>query len=424
MGGSNRSTLGVLATIAVFLQFFLQAMIIKTLGILLVDMREEFEAATWEMGTIFEFVECVNDFLAPIAGALGMTFGARPTVMISGIMITAGFMVASRASNVLQIALYLNIFVGIGYAFPHVLARANLAQHYDDRQFSLASGIGKTGSAFSLLVLPPLVQLCLDEYGWRGALLVVSAMAANFIVCGALMIPKSRQKEDGQEYQPLPGSRTSQKRSKQGMLAQLKATCVNITRRFDPILMRENKFWVILLFYVLGRIGKSAWIIYFVPHAVEKGFSMQTATTMATVAGLGYIMGITIASLAMFKEKVTSSVAFLLSLALFGISFIIDPWMNSVWLVSANAVLLMMGNASMWAASDVIMKEVLGAEKMANAYGWIGLFSGMCRPIAGFLPGWIFDQTGSYNLAFVIIGIIEMTALLPFIVRRRLDVGG
>ena len=59
----SRFTPGVLATIAVFVQFFLQAMFIKSLGILLVPMRDELDTDTWVMGGIFECVECVNDFL-------------------------------------------------------------------------------------------------------------------------------------------------------------------------------------------------------------------------------------------------------------------------------------------------------------------------------------------------------------------------
>lgn len=54
---------------------------------------------------------------------------------------------------------------------------------------ALAYGIGLSGSGIGTFVLAPLVQLLIDLYSWRGALLVLSAFVANLCVCGALLRP-------------------------------------------------------------------------------------------------------------------------------------------------------------------------------------------------------------------------------------------
>ena len=55
------STPGIFATAAVFIQYFMNAMVVKSMGILLESMMEEFEADTWVMGTIFSLVESGKD---------------------------------------------------------------------------------------------------------------------------------------------------------------------------------------------------------------------------------------------------------------------------------------------------------------------------------------------------------------------------
>lgn len=57
----------------------------------------------------------------------------------------------------------------------------------------MAYGIGLSGSGIGTFVLAPLVQLLIDLYSWRGALLVLSAFVANLCVCGALLRPIARQ---------------------------------------------------------------------------------------------------------------------------------------------------------------------------------------------------------------------------------------
>ena len=46
-----------------------------------------------------------------------------------------------------------------------------------------------SGSGIGTFVLAPAVQLLIELYSWRGALLILSAFVANLCVCGALLRP-------------------------------------------------------------------------------------------------------------------------------------------------------------------------------------------------------------------------------------------
>lgn len=45
------------------------------------------------------------------------------------------------------------------------------------------------GSGIGTFVLAPAVQLLIERYSWRGALLVLGGLVSNLCVCGALMRP-------------------------------------------------------------------------------------------------------------------------------------------------------------------------------------------------------------------------------------------
>lgn len=46
-----------------------------------------------------------------------------------------------------------------------------------------------SGSGIGTFILAPAVQLLIEHYSWRGALLVLGGFVSNLCVCGALMRP-------------------------------------------------------------------------------------------------------------------------------------------------------------------------------------------------------------------------------------------
>lgn len=72
---------------------------------------------------------------------------------------------------------------------------------YFRRRKALAYGIAMSGSGIGTFVLAPVVQLLIELYSWRGALLVLSAFVANLCVCGALLRPIAMMEVGDEEAQ-------------------------------------------------------------------------------------------------------------------------------------------------------------------------------------------------------------------------------
>jgi len=64
---------------------------------------------------------------------------------------------------------------------------------YFDKRRPLANGLAAAGSPVFLSVLSPLGQMLLDEYGWRGGLLITGGLLLNCCTCAAVMRPLKRK---------------------------------------------------------------------------------------------------------------------------------------------------------------------------------------------------------------------------------------
>lgn len=85
----------------------------------------------------------------------------------------------------------------MGFALCYTPAIAVVGCYFHQRK-ALAYGIAMSGSGIGTFVLAPLVQLLIELYSWRGALLVLSAFVANLCVCGALLRPIKPQEDEEQ----------------------------------------------------------------------------------------------------------------------------------------------------------------------------------------------------------------------------------
>lgn len=85
----------------------------------------------------------------------------------------------------------------MGFALCYTPAIAVVGCYFRQRK-ALAYGIAMSGSGIGTFVLAPVVQLLIELYSWRGALLVLSAFVANLCVCGALLRPIKPQEDEEQ----------------------------------------------------------------------------------------------------------------------------------------------------------------------------------------------------------------------------------
>ncbi|XP_034407486.1 monocarboxylate transporter 12-B-like isoform X2 [Cyclopterus lumpus] len=125
---------------------------------------------------------------APLGSFLANRLSCRVTVILGGLLSSAGLVLSSFASSLEFLYVSLGMVTGLGFALSYTPAIALVGRYFSERK-ALAYGVAMSGSGIGTFVLAPAVQLLIQRYTWRGALLILGGLVSNLCVCGALMRP-------------------------------------------------------------------------------------------------------------------------------------------------------------------------------------------------------------------------------------------
>ncbi|XP_060802973.1 monocarboxylate transporter 14-like [Amyelois transitella] len=148
-----------------------------------VDHFGQSEAKTSVIGSLFISVPLIA---GPIMSALVDRYGCRNMTILGGVASTIGFVAASLSNSVEVLYVTYGLMAGIGMGLLYVTAVVSIAYWFEKRR-NLAVGLGSCGVGFGTFVYSPLTTYLLEEYGWRGALLLLAGTVLNVCICGAVM---------------------------------------------------------------------------------------------------------------------------------------------------------------------------------------------------------------------------------------------
>lgn len=153
------------------------------LQIKLVEHFETGEAKTSLIGSLFISVPLIA---GPIMSALVDRYGCKYMTILGSIFSTVGFVAAAYSNTVEILYITYGLIAGLGMGLLYVTAVVSIAYWFEKRR-NLAVGLGSCGVGFGTFVYSPLTTYLLNEFGWRGTLLLLAGTVLNVCICGAVM---------------------------------------------------------------------------------------------------------------------------------------------------------------------------------------------------------------------------------------------
>ncbi|KAG6458205.1 hypothetical protein O3G_MSEX010738 [Manduca sexta] len=155
-------------------------------GLLYIEFLEEFQASkstTAWIGSLFIAVPLLS---GPIMSALVDRYGCRSMTILGGIISTIGFILASISTTLEMMMVTFGVIAGLGLGLVYVTAVVSIAYWFEKKR-NLAVGLGACGTGVGTFVYAPMTQYFIEEYGWRGTILLLSGTLLNLCVCGCVM---------------------------------------------------------------------------------------------------------------------------------------------------------------------------------------------------------------------------------------------
>lgn len=128
----------------------------------------------------------------PFIGMLADRFGARPMLVLSSLIYAAGLLVAGHGGGVFALDAGFGVLAGIGVSgtgfgiLIGVVARAVP----ENRRSQTVGAVAAAGSLGTLLIAP-LAQMLIAQFGWRASLLVFACVALAMAVLSLGVAPQT-----------------------------------------------------------------------------------------------------------------------------------------------------------------------------------------------------------------------------------------
>ncbi|XP_072044967.1 monocarboxylate transporter 13-like [Amphiura filiformis] len=390
-----------------FIAFLLETGMVKALGLLLPVLQDQFGTNTWVIGLIISLVPGFGAISCIFGGSLSKLLSPRISMMAYGLLSSIGLIVASAAGSIpiLILAVLLTGF-SLGAEAINIAA----LPFYFDKFYDLANGLSHAGLSIGLMIIPPLTQLLLDIYGWRGTLLILGGLNSHLVVCGALLRPIELTDTD-KSINSLATKNTL-------------SASTELTNKFETIIQLMDlelfinfRFVCLLCISTAGGYHYTGWVIYFVPHCQNLGFLPFDSAFLATMGGVGNLAGAITFPVA---AKYLSGKAILYIAALITtLAFAADPVMSmshSYFGIMGSSFGVNFGFAVTFCCLYKELIDVVDDKKLSNAVSWLFVGYSMGAISSGFLSGWLYERFGNYTTSFLFLSVVSTLSITPWLV--------
>lgn len=331
----------------------------------------------------------------PFTGMLADRYGAGRVLGGGAVLYVLGLVLMAFSHSGLQLSLSAGLLIGLGLSgttFSVVLGV--VGRVYPEHKRSMALGVAAAAGSFGQFAMLPLEQSLISGFGWFYALLIIAVLAA-------LMAPLA--------------SALVERRPASGSVAAGQSATAAISEAFN-----HRGFLLLTLGFFVCGFQVIFIAVHFPAFLIDKGLSPQTGMIALALIGFFNIIGTYTAGHlgGRFSKKYLLSALYLSRSVVIVIFLALPITPLSVYMFSAVIGLLWLATVPL---TNGLVAQIFGVQYLSMLGGFV-FFSHQIGSFLGvWLGGYLFDQTGSYNLVWLIaiaLGLAAAIANLPIDERK------
>jgi MFS family permease len=301
-----------------------------------------------------------------------------------------------------QLYLFLGIIIGTGMSGVWVPLLSTVAKWFDKRR-TLMSGIIIAGVGIGGLVGPPIISRLIAAYDWRQSY-VITGFAVFLLVVAATRFLR-RDPDQIRQF--------TDKGKSEGNLRTEKS--VDGSFAFKDA-AKTAQFWINFCLLFCFGFGSFAIAVHIVPHAIDLGISSVIAANILAVRGAMSILGNNI--LGALADRIGNRQIFIIGLIATSASFFWLLIADELWMLYLFILVSGFVGGGMGASESPLTAWLFGINSHGLIYGVVHVGFTLGAAAGPYLMGYIFDVTGSYQLAFITCAVLSVIGLILAIVLR------
>ncbi|CAM4708979.1 hypothetical protein PO909_012923 [Leuciscus waleckii] len=394
----------------------------RCISIFFVEFQMHFGRDYSGTAWIHSLVDCTTMLCAPLGSLIGNQLSCRVAVILGGFLASIGLVLSSFATSLEYLYLTLGAVTGLGFALCYTPAIAMVGIYFCERK-ALAYGIAMSGSGIGTFILAPVVQLLIEHYSWRGALLILGGFVSNLCVCGALLRPIILKEEEACPLavdtecgysikSPAENGVHTGNAAGDKLEVNAKQRCLQSMQEYHFLLMPD--FMVLSGSFLLLASGCSLPFVYLVPYALDVGVGHQHAAFLMSILGVIDIVGnITFGWLTDMRcLKKYRNICYMFAVGMEGLCCLFIPLLRTFVLLVPFSVLYGYFDGAYVALIPVVTSDVVGTTYLSSALGVVYFLHALPYLVSPPIGGWLVDTTGTYTATFFLSGFALIASSL------------
>ncbi|XP_036623583.1 monocarboxylate transporter 5 isoform X2 [Trichosurus vulpecula] len=403
----------------------------KTFAIFFVVFQEEFGGTSEQIGWIGSLLSSFRFIAAPLAATLCEKLGEKPASILGALLISTGYLISSLAKGISFLCITMGLLPGLGSACLYQAAAVMTAKYFKKR-LALSTALARSGMGLTFL-LAPLTKILIDEYDWRGTLLIFGGISLNLVPSSMLLRPIIIKREEhvatrhpdavnplevpGSEdgRWPPPGNHLVSKDQQTGQGAAISGCQDDDEKVFSnkPRFCKQLIDFSLFknpLFYIFTGCFLFSQLAYFIPtfHLVARaktlGIDTMDASYLISMAGITETLAQLLSGWVADQKWVQNYHFYKSYLLLCGVTNLLGPLATTFPLLMTYSIFFAVFCGCYLALVLPIMVDFAGNSSLNQFLGFAAFFAGLAVLSGPPIAGWLYDNTQTYTYSFYFSG--------------------
>jgi sugar phosphate permease len=333
----------------------------------------------------------------PVGGTLVDRFGPRRSLIVGLVAIALGMYFLLSLRELWQLHLLWGLLIGVGTGIASQVTGATVAHRWFRTQRGLVIGLfGAATSAGQLIFVPSMMALTVSD-GWRAGLTLLF-VASTVVILPVLLFMRDRPADVG-----LRAFGEGETLSAAERAADARSTPLFVA-------LRNRDFWLLAgSFFICGYTSNGLVGTHLIPHAIEHGFTPETAAGAVGVMGALNIVG-TLAS-GWFSDRYDNRKLLAFYYGFRALSLAALPLVLEAPYLYLFAVVYGLDWIATVPPTANLTATIFGRASLGQLYGWIFFSHMVGAALAAFAGGFFRILLGDYHLMFISAALMGFVAV-------------
>jgi len=356
-------------------------------GVFYVALLDTFGWSRGATAGVFSMVLTVDAVLSPVVGHLLDRFGTKRIVSSGCIILTLGLLLSSTIDSLWQFYIFFGLIAAVGITFTGMVPHVFLISEWFVANRASAIGFVYAGTGVGILLLAPLSEWLLSNWGWQRSFQMFS------VIVLILLMPLV-----GLFYQPGPFGEK---------LRSKKEAKTDDPRWTAKLALRSLQFWFLFCARICAASGTTVIVTHQVAHVVDVGYSKFLAASIFGLAGITSSFGRVV--FGFIADRLTKQAAYTLNIlmTLVGVGALMilrDP--SQTWLLYIYVIFFGIGFGSRAVIFSALTADIFSGKGFGSILGYSTVAVGVGGALGSWLGGAFHDWTGSYLVSFALSALV------------------